>query len=192
MVFLLRTRSFALFFVARDGIIGFGIAPAKHCNLVFCSSFVLRIDWLKPFLTVHTITSGVNGLNGFIYLRCNTTISKTIGRKVLFHHRLRLPFVTKQRCSWLRLPRDQGFPTGGTRTPKGYEIDHQGVRRSLGHRAAYISLIEQYMSQNFFGGTKNALTWQRGTSSKKRLGTPARDCIRSSGLLIPVFSLLIF
>jgi len=61
----------------------------------------------------------------------------------------------------------QGFPTGGTRTPKAYEIEHQGVRRSLGHRAAYISLIEQYISQNFFGGTKNALTWQRGTSSKK-------------------------
>jgi len=64
-------------------------------------------------------------------------------------------------------PLGQGFPTGGTRTPKGYEIEHQGVRRSLGHRAAYISLIEQYISQNFFGGTKNALTWQRGTSSKK-------------------------
>jgi len=53
---------------------------------------------------------------------------------------------------------NQGFPTGGTRTPKGYEIEHQGVRRSLGHRAAYISLIEQYISQNFLGGTKNALT----------------------------------
>ena len=52
----------------------------------------------------------------------------------------------------------QGFPTGDTRIPKGYEIEHQGVRRSLGHRAAYISLIEQYMSQNFLGGTKNALT----------------------------------
>ena len=62
---------------------------------------------------------------------------------------------------------EQGFPTGGTRTPKGYEIKHQGVRRSLGHRAAYISLIEQYISQIFFGGTKNTLTWQRGTSSKK-------------------------
>ena len=52
----------------------------------------------------------------------------------------------------------QGFPTGGTRIPKRYEIEHQGVRRSLGHRAAYVSLIEQYISQNFFGGTKNALT----------------------------------
>ena len=52
----------------------------------------------------------------------------------------------------------QGFPTGGTRTPKRYEIEHQGVRRSLGHRAAYISLIEQYISQNFLGGTKNVLT----------------------------------
>jgi len=46
---------------------------------------------------------------------------------------------------------EQGFPTGGTRTPKGYEIEHQGVRKSLGHRAAYISLIEQYISQIFFG-----------------------------------------
>jgi len=62
---------------------------------------------------------------------------------------------------------NQGFLTGGTRTPKGYEIEHQGVRRSLGHRAAYISLIEQYISHIFLGGTKNALTWQRGTSSKK-------------------------
>ena len=62
---------------------------------------------------------------------------------------------------------NQGFPTGSTRTPWGYEIEHQGVRRSLGHRPACISLIEQYISQNFFGGTKNALTWQRGTSSKK-------------------------
>jgi len=70
---------------------------------------------------------------------------------------------------WISIshPAEQGFPIGGTRTPKGYEIEHQGVRRSLGHRAAYISLIEQYISQIFLGGTKNALTWQRGTSSKK-------------------------
>jgi len=46
---------------------------------------------------------------------------------------------------------EQGFPTGGTRIPKGYEIEHQGVRRSLGHRAAYISLIKQYISQFFWG-----------------------------------------
>ena len=59
---------------------------------------------------------------------------------------------------WLSSP---GVPN------RGYEIEHQGVRRSLGHRAAYISLIEQYISQIFWGGTKNALTWQRGTSSKK-------------------------
>jgi len=65
----------------------------------------------------------------------------------------------------------QGFPAGGTRAPKGYEIEHQGVRRSLGHRAAYISLIEQYTSQNFFGGTKNALTWQRVRAAKK-VGNP--------------------
>jgi len=58
----------------------------------------------------------------------------------------------------LHIELEQGFPTGGTHIPKGYEIEHQGVRRSLGHRAAYISVREQYMSQNFFEGTKNALT----------------------------------
>jgi len=61
-------------------------------------------------------------------------------------------------CMEIFVTLNQGFPTGGTRTPCGYEIEHQGVRSSLGHRAAYISLIEQYISQNFFGGTKNALT----------------------------------
>jgi len=30
-------------FLAADGITDFGIAQAKHCNLVFCS-FVLEID----------------------------------------------------------------------------------------------------------------------------------------------------
>ena len=75
------------------------------------------------------------------------------------------------------IPLKQGFPTGGTRTPKGYEIEHQGVRRSLGHREAYIFLIEQYISQNFLGGTKNALTWQRGTSSKK-VGNPCSKACR--------------
>ena len=74
---------------------GFGIALAKHCNLVFCS-FVLRIDWWKPFLTVHAVTCGVNGLNNFMCLWCNTTIV-AIGRKVRFHHTR--PFMTKQRCS---------------------------------------------------------------------------------------------
>ena len=92
-------RSFALF-IARlmswwHYRTGFGIALVKHCNLVFCS-FVLRIDWLKLFLTDHAITCGVNGLNSFMCLWCNTTIV-TIGRKMRFHHTL--PFVTKQRCS---------------------------------------------------------------------------------------------
>ena len=32
--------------------------------------------------------------------------------------------------------------------------------------------MEQYISQNFFGGAKNALTWQRGYEQQKRLGTP--------------------
>jgi len=31
-----------------DGIIDFGIALAKHCNLVFCS-LVLQIYWSKTF-----------------------------------------------------------------------------------------------------------------------------------------------
>jgi len=92
MLFL--PRSFALF-IAPDGITDFGIALAKHCNLVFCS-FILRIDWSKPFLTDYAITYDVNGLNSFICLRCNTTMV-TIGRKVRFHHTL--PFMTKQRCS---------------------------------------------------------------------------------------------
>jgi len=35
-------RSFVLLIVP-DGITDFGIAQAKHCNLVFCS-FVLRLD----------------------------------------------------------------------------------------------------------------------------------------------------
>ena len=35
-------------FLAADGITDFGIAQAKHCNLVFCS-FVLEIDWSKTF-----------------------------------------------------------------------------------------------------------------------------------------------
>ena len=54
---------------------------------------------------------------------------------------------------------EQGiFRTSRTGVPnRGYSYP-KGVRRSLGHRAAYISLIEQYISQNFFGGTKNPLT----------------------------------
>ena len=99
MLFLLR--SFALF-IAPDDITGIGIAQSRHCNVVFCS-FVLRIDSLKPFLRDHAITCGTNGLNSFICLRCNTTIVN-IGRKARFYHKL--PFMTKQRCSWLRLPRD--------------------------------------------------------------------------------------
>ena len=79
-------RSFGLF-VAPDGITvtGFGIALAKHCNLVFCS-FVLQIDWIKKtFLTEHAIACGINGLASFICLWCHTTIVATI-RKVYFHH----------------------------------------------------------------------------------------------------------
>ena len=36
--------------LAFERIANFGIALAKHCNPVLCS-FVLEIDWLKPFLT---------------------------------------------------------------------------------------------------------------------------------------------
>jgi len=78
----------------RFSITDFGIAQSKRCNLVFCS-FVLRIDWLKPFRSDHATTCGINGLNCFICLWCNTTIA-TI-RKVGFHHTL--PFMTEQRCS---------------------------------------------------------------------------------------------
>jgi len=85
-------RNFAIF--SSDGITDFGIAPAKHCKLVFCS-FLLQIDWLKPFLTEHAMTRGVNGLTSFICLWCNARIV-AIWRKVLrFHHTL--PFMTKQR-----------------------------------------------------------------------------------------------
>jgi len=51
---------------------------------------------LKRCLTDHAITRGVNGVNSFICLWCNTAIV-TIGRKVRFHHTLTL--MTKQRCS---------------------------------------------------------------------------------------------
>jgi len=44
-----------LAFLSVDGITDFGIALAKHCNLIFCSS-VLQIDWSKPVLTDHAIT----------------------------------------------------------------------------------------------------------------------------------------
>ena len=90
-VFLLK--SFA-FFIAPDGITGFGIVLAEHCNLV-SYSFILRIDWLKHFLKDHAMTCGVNGLKSFICLWCNTSIG-TIGKE-RFHHTLL--FMTKQRCS---------------------------------------------------------------------------------------------
>ena len=70
-------------------------ADAHDCNLVFCS-FVLRTDWLKPFLTDHAITCYVNGFNSFICWWYNTMIV-TMGRKVRFHHKLH--FMTKRRCS---------------------------------------------------------------------------------------------
>ena len=93
-ILALFLRSFALF-IAPDGITDFGIALAKHCNLVFYS-FVLRIDWLKYFLTDHAIPCGVNGLNSFRCWWCNTTVV-AVGRKVRFHHTLR--FTTKHSCS---------------------------------------------------------------------------------------------
>ena len=62
-------RSFTLF-IAPDGIADFGIAQAKHCNLVFCS-FVLRIGWLKPFLMAHAITCGANGLTWIASYVCS-------------------------------------------------------------------------------------------------------------------------
>jgi len=101
-------------FLVADGITDFGIAQAKHCNLVFCS-FVLQLDWLKSFLTehaLHAITCGVNGLTSFIRficLWCNTRIV-AIARKVYFHHKLPLwrnkgrssAAATSRRCTKLR------------------------------------------------------------------------------------------
>jgi len=96
MLAFVLLRSFALFKLLMSwGHFSFGITLAKHCNLVFCS-FVLWIDWLKPFLTDRAMTCCVNGLNSFMCWWCNTTIA-AIGRKVPFHHTL--PFMTKQRCS---------------------------------------------------------------------------------------------
>jgi len=60
----------------------------------FGNHCIIRIDWLKPFLTNHGITCGANGLNSYICLWCNTTV---VGRKVRFHRTL--PLMTKQRCS---------------------------------------------------------------------------------------------
>jgi len=48
-------------FLAADGIAEFGIALAKHCNLVFCSLFYESTDE-KSFLTDYATTCGVNGL----------------------------------------------------------------------------------------------------------------------------------
>ena len=51
--FLRFTSLQTLRILALEGIANFGIALAKRCNLVFCS-FVLQIDWWKPFLMEHT------------------------------------------------------------------------------------------------------------------------------------------
>jgi len=56
-----------------DGITDFGIAPAKHCNLAFCSLFYKSTDQ-KPFLAEHAITCGVKGLTSLICLWCNARI----------------------------------------------------------------------------------------------------------------------
>ena len=79
-----------------------GIAQAKHCNLV-CCSFVLRIDWVKPFLTDHAITCGVNGLNSFVCLWRNTTIV-IIGKKCI--STIRNPLWRNKDAFRRRLSRD--------------------------------------------------------------------------------------
>ena len=88
---------------------------------------------------------------------------------------------------------NQGFPTGGTRTPKGYAIEHQGVRRSLGYRAAYISLIEQYISHNFLGLLR--MLWpDKRVRAAKKVGNPCdkRICWKlCSSTMLVVFLLFI-
>jgi len=53
---------------------------------------------------------------------------------------------------WISIsdPLEQGFPTGGTRIPKGYEIEHQGVRRFFASQSSlYISYRAIYISKFF-------------------------------------------
>ena len=94
----------ALRISAADDITDIGIVLAKQCNLISCS-FVLHIDWLKPFLTDHAIPCGINGLTNFICLLWWNAMIVTIEKKVRFYHTL--PFITKQRVAVrLRLPPD--------------------------------------------------------------------------------------
>jgi len=71
-------------------------------------------------VTDHAITCGVNGLNSFICLWCNTTIV-TIGRKVRFHHTLH--FMTKQRGS-------SAAATATSRLPQKFGIIDTSVSTS--------------------------------------------------------------
>jgi len=70
----------ALRISAADDITDIGIVLAKHCNLISCS-FVLHIDWLKPFLTDHAIPCGINGLTNFICLLWWNAMIVTIEKK---------------------------------------------------------------------------------------------------------------
>ena len=97
---LANTARFSRFFSLRNfaifsywGIADFGIALAKHRNLVSALSFYKSSDQ-KPFLTDHAITCG---LTSFICLWCNARIV-AIGGKVLFYHML--PFMKKERLQF--------------------------------------------------------------------------------------------
>jgi len=125
-----RFFSETLRILAADGITDFGIALAKHCNLVSCS-FVLQIDWLKPFLTGHAITCDVNGLTSFICLLWCNKMMVTTARRVRFHHTL--PFITKQRVAVrLRLP------------PDGIEVTESLIPNSNHSRTSFITLIATF------------------------------------------------
>jgi len=87
-------------FLAPDGITDFGIALAKHCNLVFCS-FVLQIDWSKTFSDGSRNNMCCNKHHMFMMKRKNSSHWRES-----FHHRL--PFMTKKksqfRCGYVQMP----------------------------------------------------------------------------------------
>jgi len=82
-----------LAFLSADGIADFGIALAKHCNLIFCS-FVLQIDWSQTFSGGPRNNMWCEWLDELHILMMQRKNSSH-RRKVRFHHRL--PFMTKQR-----------------------------------------------------------------------------------------------
>ena len=98
------------------------------------------------------MTCGVNGLNSFMCLGCNTTIV-AIGRKVRFHHTL--PFMMEQRCSSVAATSRQHEKFGITETSvdtsdiltcRAYE---RGVREVHCTRARWVQGLGKVKDQFF-------------------------------------------